>query len=475
VDGTARDDGGTLTWMNGSMRKFYAGFTALGLLVGGLVIVAYYKDQHRQWMVYQRQFIQQEIRRAATPLQRALAENTPVQIRQILLPDLNRVDRCTTCHLAVEDPSYGGYPQPLAYHPQHDRHPFEKFGCTICHRGQGRATTVADAHGSVPHWNSPMLPLKYIQASCGQCHQAADNPAAPELARGAQVFEGSGCRGCHKLDGVGGSIGPELDKVGARRSPEWLKAHFLAPATVTAGSGMPPQKFSGPDLEAITLFMLGQTGETVPGFYASMKVIPSASEGRRLFQQKGCIGCHSVGGQGGKIGPALDDVGLRRSPEWMVQHFRDPQTVSPGTVMPRFGFTEAEARALTEFLLHLRDQKMALTLPSLMSPVERGREVFRTYGCVGCHGPEGKGGVPNPNAKTAEQVPALIYVADGYTRGELKKLVVNGQREITPLDPKRPPPPLYMPAWGATIKEAEIDDLVEYLFSLKPKGEDLGF
>ena len=83
-----------------------------------------------------------------------------MEVRQILLPELNRVDRCTTCHLAVEDPSYGGYPQPLAYHPLHEQHPFEKFGCTICHRGQGRATTIADAHGNVPHWDQPMLPVE---------------------------------------------------------------------------------------------------------------------------------------------------------------------------------------------------------------------------------------------------------------------------------------------------------------------------
>jgi mono/diheme cytochrome c family protein len=457
------------------LRRFYGWFTALGLLVGALVVVGYYRDEFRDWKDYQRKFQREELRRATTPEQRALAKDLPLQVRQILLPDLNRVDRCTTCHLAVEDPSYGGYPQPLAYHPQHDRHPFDKFGCTICHRGQGRATTVADAHGNVPHWDSPMLPLKYIQASCGQCHQAADNPAAPELAHGAQVFEASGCRGCHKLDGVGGVIGPELDKVGARRSPEWLDRHFLSPATVTAGSGMPPQKFSGPDLDAITLFMLSQTGETMPGFYASMKVIPSASEGLRLFQQKGCIGCHSVGGQGGKTGPALDDVGLRRTPAWMIKHFQNPQAVSPGTVMPRFGFTEAEARALTDFLLNLRDQKIALTLPSLMSPVERGHEVFRKYGCIGCHGADAKGGVPNPNAKTAEQVPSLTYVSDGYTNEELKARITNGQREITPMDAVRPPPPLYMPAWGGIIQDAELDDLVAYLMSLKPKGEDVGF
>jgi cbb3-type cytochrome oxidase cytochrome c subunit len=460
---------------DGSLRKFYVWFTLLGLLVGGLVVLGYYKDEDREWKDYQRKFIQEEIRRATTPQQRALAQSMPVQIRQILLPDLNRVDRCTSCHLAVDDPSYGGYPQPLAYHPLHEQHPPERFGCTVCHRGQGRATTTADAHGNVPHWDEPMLALRYIQASCGKCHVATDNPAAPELARGQQVFDDSGCRGCHKLSGVGGVIGPELDKVGARRSPEWLKKHFLAPATVTAGSAMPPQKFSEPALDAITLFMLSQTGEAVPGYYASMKVIPSAGEGQRLFQQKGCIGCHAVAGKGGTVGPALDDVGLRRSAEWIVQHFREPQTVSPGTVMPQFSFTEGEARALTDFLVHLREQNVASKLPSLMTPIERGRELFRKYGCAGCHGADAKGGVPNPNAKTAELVPDLIRVAEGYTKDELKERILKGQREIPALDPNRPPPPLYMPAWSGVINDAEADDLIAYLIGLKPKGEESGF
>jgi cbb3-type cytochrome oxidase cytochrome c subunit len=460
---------------DGSVRKLYVWFTVLGLLVGSLVVLAYFRDENREWKDYQHKFTQEEIRRASTAQQRALAEKIPVEVRQILLPELNRVDRCMTCHLTVDDPSYGGYPNPLAYHPLHEQHPFERFGCTVCHRGQGRATTSVDAHGNVRYWDEPMLPLQYIQASCGKCHEAADNPAAPELVRGQQVFENSGCRGCHKLGGTGGVIGPELDKVGAHRSADWLKKHFLVPASVTPNSAMPPQKFAEQDLEAITLFMLSQTSERVPGYYASMKVIPSASQGLRLFQQKGCIGCHAVAGKGGSVGPALDDVGLRRSPDWMVQHFREPQAVSPGSVMPQFKFTESEARALTDFLVHLREQNVVSNLPSLMSPVERGHEVFRKYGCAGCHGADGKGGVPNPNAKTAELVPDLIRVAQGYTNEELKDRILKGQPEITPADPKRPPPPLYMPGWRGIISDAEVDDLVAYLVSLKPAEEESGF
>jgi mono/diheme cytochrome c family protein len=206
-----------------------------------------------------------------------------------------------------------------------------------------------------------------------------------------------------------------------------------------------------------------------------MKVIPSAGGGRRLFEQKGCIGCHAVDGKGGTIGPSLNDVGLRRTPDWIIRHFRDPQGVTPGSVMPRFGFTDVEARALADFLVHLREQKIALSLPSLLGPVERGREVFRKYGCMGCHGADAKGGVPNPNAKTAEQVPGLVYVSDGYTKEELKARITKGQREITPMDARRPPPPLYMPAWRGIIQDAELDDLVAYLMTLKPKGEDAGF
>jgi hypothetical protein len=66
-------------------------------------------------------------------------------------------------------------------------------------------------------------------------------------------------------------------------------------------------------------------------------------------------------------------------------------------------------------------------------------------------------------------------VAEGYTKDELKDRILKGQREITPLDPKLPPPPLYMPGWAGTIGDTEVDDLVAYLISLKPAGEESGF
>jgi mono/diheme cytochrome c family protein len=459
------------------VRKLYPWFTLLGLLVGGLIIAAYYKDQFREWKDWQHAYIKQELARAATPEQRADAARLPVEVRQIVIPELDRVDRCTSCHVSVEDPSYAGLPLPLAYHPNHDRHPFEKFGCTICHQGQGSATTRVAAHGHVEYWDHPMLDMKYIQSACGKCHLPTDVPDAPKLARGRAVFEDAGCIGCHKLHGTGGVIGPELDHVGASRTPEWLLTHFKNPSAVTPGSAMPPVKATETDLDALTLYVLSFTGEPLSAYYVSMKTIPGLAAGRRLFEEKGCIGCHAVGGKGGNIGPALDQVGQRHDSQWIISHFRNPQAISPGTVMPQFNFTEQETRALTEFLLSLSDTNVIgfLKLPGIVSPIERGKVAYKKYGCVGCHGPDGRGGVPNPNAKTAQLVPDLKFVAEGYTKDELKKRILDGQREIPSMDPKKPAAPLYMPGWRGRIAEGEVNDLVAYLNSLLPKGEKLEF
>jgi mono/diheme cytochrome c family protein len=463
--------------MDTGLRKLYPWFTLLGLLIGGLVIIAFYKDQHREWKDWQRKYVKAEIARAATAEQHSDAERLPTDIRQVVLADLDRVDRCTSCHVSIEDPSYAGYPQPLAYHPNHDRHPFSKFGCTICHQGQGRATTREAAHGQVEHWDHPMVEMKYIQSACAKCHLPTDMPEAPQLARGRVVFEESGCIGCHKLHGTGGVLGPELDKVGASRSADWLLKHFKNPSAVTPGSAMPPIKANDSDLAALTLYVLSFTGEPLSAYYVSMKTIPGPLAGRRLFEEKGCIGCHSIGGKGGSVGPALDEVAKRHDAQWISAHFKNPVAVSPGSVMPQFNFSEQEIRGLTEFLLSLTDTNVVgfMKIPSLMTSLDRGKAVYKKYGCAGCHAADGQGGIPNPNAKTAEQVPGLKFVSEGYTRDELKKRILDGQREIPVMDAKRPPAPLYMPPWRGKIAEGELTDLMDYLMSLAPKGEKVEF
>ena len=94
----------------------------------------------------------------------------PLGARQRWIVPLSRVDRCETCHLGVEDPRFRDVRQPYRTHPRADSHPFETFGCTVCHGGQGLATTVEDAHGPTENWNRAVIHEAFLQESCSLCH-----------------------------------------------------------------------------------------------------------------------------------------------------------------------------------------------------------------------------------------------------------------------------------------------------------------
>lgn len=95
--------------------------------------------------------------------------------------------------------------------------------------------------------------------------------------------------------------------------------------------------------------------------------------------------------------------------------------------------------------------------------------MYTSYGCPLCHGDEGKGGFQNPNAETDGKVPAVTYVAEGYTPAELAKLVRAGAPRIGRADPNGPLPPYRMPGWGDLMTDEEVADLVRYLLSLLPR------
>ena len=98
-------------------------------------------------------------------------------------------------------------------------------------------------------------------------------PDVPELTEGRHLFETQGCRGCHKLNGVGGSIGPDLTEEGANhRSPEWLERHFLTPNAVSAGSAMPNFHFTREQARDLTYYMLSLTSEEMGTYYSSLRL-----------------------------------------------------------------------------------------------------------------------------------------------------------------------------------------------------------
>jgi ubiquinol-cytochrome c reductase cytochrome b subunit len=98
-------------------------------------------------------------------------------------------------------------------------------------------------------------------------------------------------------------------------------------------------------------------GISLKNLYAVPRVDPAIAHGKEIYAKYGCSGCHRIHGEGGAVGPDLSYVGdLRPEREWHLRHFRDPQSVSPGSIMPKFPLTEQELNDLTSYMLSLKRQ-----------------------------------------------------------------------------------------------------------------------
>lgn len=159
-------------------------FVILSFATFALFAVSALREEDREWKKWQNEFFAME-------QDRGIERDYSVQIRQIWDPSRGVTDRCITCHVGMEDPDVQNpYKQnPFKSHPQvamMKKHPTTQLGCTVCHQGQGQATTTEAAHGWVEHWDWPMFKqrggINFTQASCTKCH------APDRLPEGAEVL-----------------------------------------------------------------------------------------------------------------------------------------------------------------------------------------------------------------------------------------------------------------------------------------------
>ena len=220
-------------------------------------------------------------------------------------------------HLAVTEKSLQGaaeIPELFRTHPPVG-HNVKEWGCTVCHRGQGPATEVAEAHTATRAWDRPLLPVKYIQASCGSCHQA-ELVEAPQLTRGRDLLARLNCEGCHKLNYVEkASLGPDLSGVGNKVSRAWIYKWLKEPRTVldkdgnTAVNGyesgdesrMPKYSLNDRELLALSAYLSSQRAKPLETYKINPAVVAAwssrpelLSQGEERFRQLMCTTCHPV-------------------------------------------------------------------------------------------------------------------------------------------------------------------------------------
>lgn len=393
-------------------RRWYWIFAGVAALAAAFTGLSLSRDWTREWHAYQRGFWSLEMERARDEAERAKIRSQSHEFNQIVVAG-GRVDRCTTCHLGIEDPRFVKAPQPFRTHPKIPSHPFEKFGCTACHGGQGRATTVAAAHegiakreglvltgGRIAYATEREEPVRrgsLVQAACGSCHTGPDVKGAPLLVEGKRLFVEKGCQGCHQVVGMGGKVGPDLTLVGEKHSdPAWHAKHFKDPERVAPGSIMPSYRsLADGEVQALTVFLLSLR-EMPTSLAAAVPLSPEAAP---------------------KLFPPLP---------------------------PLRGHWEPPRDAL----------RVANPVQTTPESVAAGKKLYAKY-CATCHGNTGAGDGPGGQGLTPEPAnfsdPKMMA---HETDGALFWKITEGRR--------------HMPGWGDTLTERDRWHLVNYLRTLPP-------
>lgn len=459
------------------------------LTIAALVIAAIRENYLTDWRMHQREYHSILATKATDKQGQDVFERFDLRLRQAVVPELNAIDRCLTCHAGIDDPRMVDVPQPYKVHPGEmlNIHPPERFGCTICHRGQGAAVTFAEAKAEDYFWDYPLLPKELTESSCGLCHtpHELDGRGGSQLASGALLFEEKGCRGCHQLGGRGGTIAPALDNEGLKIKhqlpmaaidgphtvPQWLIEHFQDPQKIVAGSQMKTPGLNHDEILALTTFMLAQQQRDLPRSYLSpayhaalsMTDRPSDLSGEELYGRF-CATCHGSGEIGRydkfykKFMPAIRSASFLAVADsaYLASTIQDgrPGTLMPGWSEDKGGLADKEIARIIGFLRKstpgTEPSPMPVPLTMLESGApERGRSLYAQL-CVGCHAPGGIG----------DLAPALANPSfQKYASAELMYRTISFGRRNTAM------PAFRAPSAGG-LDDRAIIDLIAYLRTL---------
>ncbi len=246
--------------------------------------------------------------------------------------------------------------QPLLAHPHLDlyltpdsAHPVAKMGCTVCHEGNPQETDfVQAAHSPPTHKIEGVWKDKYYITLLG----------VPNI-----TFE---------------TITHYWDR--PMRLPEHTEASCAKCHT---------------EINDISRFRNERHGSAI-------------NAGQQLFREVGCINCHSVESlkDSRRVGPDLRNVGHKLTPQFVQQWSFFPQKFRPSTRMPHFFLqennragsknefdpdpelrTRTEVAAITKYLFAVsnKDWKPLQKSEEVVGDADRGRQLFKSVGCLACH------------------------------------------------------------------------------------------
>jgi cytochrome c-type protein NapC len=402
-----------------------------------------------------------------------------------------------------------------------------QISCISCHNTIHNASEVAhlkmwvegDAPTPVAAETAPAAAEP--AAPAGPSKPPARSAAVEAAARGKGIFDSQGCGGCHGESG-GGASGPALTRTSSRYSPAQLTEVLKAPTAQMKAAGMVPLTLDAADMTSLVSYVssLGGTsaissrgsvpasGSSSPALAkaplsaipgppkAPAAAVPSASgvapagssnaptgsevvvaaagRGKSIFKSQGCGGCHGESG-GGAGGPALTHTSSQYPPARLTEVLKAPTAQMKAAGMVPLTLNAADIEALVSYVDSLGGTSSASPAAPLAagspSPAPatgepavpagpskppsgnavtdaaavRGKSIFKSQGCGGCHGESG-GGASGP---------ALTHTSSQYPPAQLTGVLKA--------------PTAQMKAAGMvplTLNAADMEALVSYVGSL---------
>lgn len=340
----------------------------------------------------------------------------PIAIKQVVIngygKDGNiqwgRVDRCQTCHIAVDKSGYEDVAKKFnltvvkdeaakvekikenpklknwvvteakkkslqvvfGTHPKRQeyltKHPVKKFGCTSCHGGEGRAVNIRSevfghldkAHAYNHLAIEPLLRGKQMQSNCFSCHEGQlQVEGAEDLTKGLKLFTQLGCQSCHLVNGYDNlhKVGPSLNKIGNKVDKTWIVDWVKNPHNYMPNTRMPNFGFSDDEAVAVTTFLLANSDKHE--LKNQMALNGNSANGKKLFTEVGCRGCHSAETDAktyatrsrasnlGRVAAKVKDA------SWIYDWIKNPKNYDAHARMPNFRLTNQEAADITAFLM----------------------------------------------------------------------------------------------------------------------------
>jgi mono/diheme cytochrome c family protein len=443
----------------------------------------------------------------------------PFQIQQVVLNwidydrdvDKEQVDRCHTCHMGVDSSSYtdASIASQFRTHPHRSTllaaHPIEKFGCTGCHQGQGRATDalshsgwhLEEKHGQERwhfagdhYWEDPLLPVgelsrveiddrnDELQIKLGKGKWQTvkfDHRNGPEHAQNAEIegeYADEAALFGHLQEKIGKVVESEKDIAGkwhavVRKLDNRIQigleqndptVHIVAKEVPSFGVKFTDRALAdmlGFEAEEVSGKLPLQVASTPPSVPIRADSLPALEKDGRYHPPQGALGLQVPDGMRNRFIEALPEV----EAGCLKCHTSDldlrPRGSDAKNVNAKLEREKAEAqlKANPEAYVkaHGSDELPPVqVLPAdLVNPVptySEGRALFKKLNCTGCHILDGfpwdRNAGPALDNVTAKVTPKWMLTWIRNPRGWREKTRMPNLWP-KPLDPasKRPLPP----------------------------------